>query len=513
MNSRTRSANSIRNLLVGLISQIVIILLMFVSRTFFIKILGAEYLGLQGLYTNILTVLSLAELGIGNVMIYVLYKPVAEKDEGKIRAILKFFKTVYHRIAFAILLIGIAVIPFLNSIVNSEIPFREVIILYLLFLFNSFISYFVIYKSALINADQKIYLENIIQTSVIVLREVGQIIVLIVTQSFLLYLVIMITGTLLNNLLISKTTDKLYPFLKLSGETSVVETKTIINNIKAIFFYKIGTVLMNHTDNILISVLLGTIFVGYYSNYNLLIMAVTTLVSVIIQGVSSSIGNLNASGNIKRSYELFNSLLLFFHWLSALCAVSFFLVFNDFIKLWIGDEYILSTIVVSAIVLNFYIQNIINPVWVYRETMGLFNRVKYLMLIAAVANILLSIFLGLLWGLAGIILATGLARILTTVWYEPMLLYRLKFSKPVKFYWMKQAKYFLLTAITFVVSLYLTQNFPLSLSFVFFKIFIGITVLSVVFYLANFKSDEYLLLKSFIKINVTKKILEAANKL
>lgn len=497
MNSKSRSANSLRNMIIGVGSQVIILLLMFIGRTVFINVLGAEYLGVNGLFANILTILSLAELGIGNVMIYSLYKPVAENDEATIRALLNYYKNIYRKIAVAVLIFGLCVVPFLGKIVNSDLPHTSIILYYILFLLNSVVSYLVVYKSALINADQKIYIIKVIQTLVVLIKEVAQIIILLITKSFILYLCILILSTIINNLILSIKADKLYPFLKQSSNLTKVDTNAIKENIKAVFIYKIGVIIMNNTDNILISILIGTVYVGYYSNYSLLVTTVGTIVGIIIQALFSSIGNLNASGDMVKSYNFFNGLLLFFQWLSAFCALSFLLVFNDFITIWIGEKYLLEINVVLAIVLNFYIQNIINPVWMYRETMGLFNQIKYLMIIAAIVNLIFSIILGIQWGLAGIIISTAIARLLTTVWYEPRLLYRMKFRQPVRGYWIRQIRYSFITIIAVYISIVVTKSMPISLTYIFVKILIGFIVVSLVFLITNFKSEEFKMLSGY----------------
>jgi O-antigen/teichoic acid export membrane protein len=479
---------------IGVGSQVIVLLLTFLSRTVFIKVLGAEYLGVNGLYTNILTVLSLTELGIGNVMIYSLYKPVAEKDEATIRALLTYYKNIYRKIAIAVLIIGVGFIPLLDKVVKSNLPYTSLVLYYILFLFNSVASYFVVYKTALINADQKIYIIKVIYTLVIFLKELAQILILLTTKSYVLYLIILITSTVLNNIFISVKADKLYPFIKLPNTLTKKEIRKINENIKSTFLYKIGVVIMNNTDNILISIISGTIYVGYYSNYNLLVTAVTTFIGISIQALFSSIGNLNAKRDMLKSYKIFNSLLLFFHWLSAVCSLSFLLVFNDFITIWIGKNYLLGTDVVIAIVIMFYIQNIINPVWIYRETMGLFNQVKYIMIYASIINLTLSIVLGVYWGLAGILISTAIGRILTTVWYEPKLLYRTKFRQPIRNYWIRQLKYFIISIVAACVAILITSDMPISLPFVMLKIVVGFIVMSVSFFVASYKSEEFIVL-------------------
>lgn len=498
MNLKSRSINAKKNTIIGICCQMIILILSFASRTVFIKLLGVEYLGINGLYSNILSVLSLAELGIGHVMVYSLYKPIVEKDQAQISALLNYYKKIYRKIGIAILILGVSMVPFLDKIVvNSNLSYEELVLYYILFLLNSVVSYFFIYKTTLINADQKNYIVNVLNTAFIVIKYIVQIMVLMKTKNYILYLLVEITTTILNNAYISYKADKMYPFIKKQIGFTQIDTKAIKASIKSMFLYKIGVTIMNSTDNILISIIIGTTYVGYYSNYSLIVAIVSNFIAILVQAIFSGIGNLNASGDMLKSYKLFKSLLLFFHWITAVSSLCFLLVFNDFITIWIGQSYLLSADVIVVIVFNFYILNIINPVWMYRETMGMFNQIKYTIILAAIINLIFSVVLGIYWGLAGILFSTVLSRLLTTVWYEPRLIYNTKFKQPVRKYWGIQFKYFLATVLGIFVAMVLTYNMPSSLMFIFIKIFIGFLVMSLVFLATNFKSEEFLMLRGY----------------
>ncbi|WP_053954704.1 lipopolysaccharide biosynthesis protein [Inediibacterium massiliense] len=500
MIETSRKKNSIRNMGVGIVSQFIILAISFVHRTFFIRYLGADYLGVNGLLSNILTVLSLAELGLGNVMIYSLYSPLAKQNWDVVSGLLRYFRKIYYKIAFSILILGLCLIPFLSTFINSELNRNSIIVYYLLFLINSVSSYLIVYKTTLINADQKIYKLKIVNAVVIVGRDLLQIFVIVYYNSYFLFLVVMIFFTILNNIINNFITNKLYPNITNNSHEVDIRDLNILEKIKSMFLYKIGVVVMNNTDNILISSIVGTIYVGYYSNYGLIVMAITTFINVIIQGLFSSIGNLNAENNNEKSYEFFRILVVFFQWISAFCSVSFFLLFDDFISLWIGSEYILEYSVLVAIVFNFYIQNIINPVWIYRETMGLFNEIKFTMLVAAFINIVLSIVLGMLYGMAGILFSTMISRALTTIWYEPRILFKSKFNKSVWNYWKLQIKYVFITLISALTSI-LIVGFYVSVTSIGGIIMKGIVIfitVTTVFILLSFRSKEFRDIKKYL---------------
>lgn len=298
MNTASRSENTARNIGVGTVRQVVTLLLAFAVRTVFVRRLGADYTGVNGLYSNILAMLSLAELGVGNVLVYSLYAPLHRGDTGEIQHLLGYYRRIYRLIALAVALLGAAVIPFLPLIISSELPMAQLTVYYVLYLANSVASYLVIYKTTLIQADQKAYLQNMVSAAALVLQYAAQMACLLIWGSYLGYLLIQIACTLLQNAVLSHLADKMYPFLRKKQKRAPMHRKQELNdNIRSMFLYKLATILINNTDNILISVMLGTVFVGYYSNYASLTTYVTTFVSIVITGISASLGNLNAEKN------------------------------------------------------------------------------------------------------------------------------------------------------------------------------------------------------------------------
>lgn len=448
MKEKSRSEKVIKNSFFGFLNQFIKLLFTFVSRTIFIKILGEQYLGVNGLYSNILTVLSLADMGLGNVMLFSLYKPVLECDEECITALLEYYKNLYRRITMIILTVGMLFVPFLKYVVNADLEYNKLVLYYVLNLLNSAVSYVAIYKSALINADQKNYIVSNIQTVVTILQNIGQAVLLLIIRSYTLYLCVQVICTLLTNIGISLKADKLYPFLK-NGikKENCVDKGSIIKNLKSTFLYRIGTVIINYTDNILISVIVGTVYVGYYSNYSMLVSVIMRFLSIITQVLISGLGNLNADNDKEKSYKIFKELVFFYQWVSSVCAIGMLLVLNDFVTIWLGKEYLLSLDTIAAIAFHFYIGNVTSPIWMYRETCGMFSQIKYVMLITAGINIILSIILGQYFGIAGIIAATPLSRVLTVVWFEPRLLFKEIFQRNVWEYWRQQG--WLLINLTF----------------------------------------------------------------
>lgn len=423
--SEERVINAKKNILCGYLSKLVTIILEFVSRTFFIKILGEELLGVNGVFVNIIQILSIAELGINNIIGYSLYEPLAKNNVEKITKLIKFYKKIYNIIALFVFVIGICIIPFLKYLIKIDIKINDIKLIYLLFLLDTVISYLFIYKGSLLKADQKNYV--LIKYEIICnsIRIVLQIWALLVFKNFILYLLIKVFMTFMMNLVISKKAEKDYPYIKKNNiSLNKNEQLEISKIIKAGFIYKISGILLNSTDNILISMLVGTIWVGYLSNYNIIIVTLASIYTILFGALTSSVGNIIFTEKIEIRNEVFEIMLFVSSWLAIVLSICFFSLSDDFIRLWIGKEFILSKMIVLSKALMLGISCSLQPLFCFREAVGLYTKTKYVMLLSAIINILLSIMLGKKYGVSGILFASIISMLLTYMWYEPYILYK-----------------------------------------------------------------------------------------
>ena len=509
--NNTRINNSIKNVVVATALHILSIIVSFVSRTILIKLLGEHYLGINGLYSNILQLLSLADLGITTAFVYSLYKPLAQKDYETLSSYLLFFKKIFYGIAVVILILGIFLVPVLPFIVNgSTIPMTELQTFFILSVLNISASYLGIYKSSLIKADQKEYVIKIVSTLTTILMHVMQIAVLFLTRNYYLYLVVAISTTLLNKFILTIIVNKYYNLKNIATPKLTKEQKKgCLKNVFSVTIYKLGTVIINSTDNILISILLGTIIVGYYSNYALIISIVTTFISILSSAILGSVGNLGTENNSKKTKTVFHASLLLYHAVAAFCSICLVCVLNDFILIWLNDsQYIFSQFHVFLFVFTFYVTTISNPLWIFRESLGLFSSVRYIMLISALINILLSILFSSFWGVGGIIFATGVSRLLTLFWYEPLFLYKKKFNSSCSEYWKHIFYYTIQTAIIIVVSYFFCSLITgTAFILIILKVIICFVITLLVSFLFNFKTIEG---KYFI--NIIKKLVHKKRK-
>lgn len=443
-----RSQKALKNVSTGLINKAAIMLLSFATKTVFIRLLGAEYNGVSSLYTNILSVLALAELGLGNVLMFYLYSALEKDDREKITALTQEFKKIYNIIIVCVTLVGIAIVPFLGVLVKSSLPHNELIVYYLLYLLNSVASYFVVYRTMVIHADQKEYLLNNCSAITTIIMYVLQLAYLYVRRNFLGYLVIQVLCTIGNNFVQNQIALKKYPYLKNTPSHSieVVDKKSILGNIKATFLFKISDTVLDQTDNIIISMMFGTIMVGYYANYYMVMAYLVQIASIVVSGLIASFGNLYATGEKQKSYNMIKCIMFFFSVFGTYCVACYMSVIQDFIPIWVGSEYVMGMDLVIAVMIVFYLRMVTNTVWICRSTMGIFKEVQYVNLVAAVLNIILSIILGYAIGVAGVIVATAVSRLFTSFWYEGKVVFN-KLEKSAKEYYLIQLRSFLIAAI------------------------------------------------------------------
>lgn len=495
MKQRSRTENSIINSAMSIVTQVLTVVLNFAVKTVFIKMLNDEYLGVNGLFTNIITMLSLADLGIGIAIPYSLYKPLANKDEHKINVLMNFYKKVYTIIGIAVLLIGLSLTPFLGLIIKDipkNVPHLSLI--YILFVIHSASSYFFVYKKFLIDSDQKGYITSRIIFTFSTLLSIIQIILLVTTKNYILFLLSSIILVIIQNIYISSKANKLYPFIKNKTDEKLEkeDMEGIKKNVSSLFIYKVGTVIMNGTDNIIISKFIGLIIVGFYSNYVLIINSVTTVLNQIFNAITSSIGNLVVTTNKKRSKEVYDNLNFANFWLYALFGVCIIVLINPFINVWIGKKYVMGFSIVFLLVLNFYVLGMQSVTNSFRNAYGLFWIAKYRPIIMVIINIVISVVLVQFIGIEGVLIGTLISRLVTTAWLDPYIVHKYGFEISPKSYYIDYLKYLVIfIAISIILNYFVSM---IAINNIFILILIAILVViivNVILVLLFFKTSEF----------------------
>lgn len=502
-----RTKNSIKNIVFGISGQLLSTLLSFVNRTVFIYILGANYLGVNGLFSNILSMLSLAELGVGSAIIYNMYKPLAEKDKEKLKSLMKLYAKAYNCIGCTVAIIGLAITPFLDYIIKDKPDIPNLTFIYLLFLLNSVVSYFFVYKSSLIVADQKNYIVTIKYQKYALIQALAQIIILFMTKNYVLYLCIQIICSFTVNLSISKKADELYPFLKEKDveQLDIKSKKQIFKHVTAMMSHKVGGVVVNGTDNILISSFVGVFWVGLYSNYVMIIGIINKFIGQVFTAITASIGNLNAENDIEKSYNIYKKILFVNFWLYGMCTICLWILFKPFIEIWVGNEFLLPSNSVLIIIINFYLSGMRQTTIAFNTTLGLFWNDRYKPWIEAIINIIASIVFLVKFGIIGVFLGTLISTVTTSLWVDPYILFKHGFKKKINLYFKSYLKYMIITIITGLITSYITQFLSIN-GFVGFIIkgVVCMVLINTIFLIVFFKSKEFKYFKNIINNTIRK---------
>ena len=442
MGGSERTANAVRNAVVGVVCQLTLLATSFAARTAFIRALGADYLGLSSLFTNVLSLLSLAELGFGSAVTYSLYRPIAEGDTPRLRGLVRYLGRIYRVVGLTVALLGLALAPFVHNLVRLEEEVPQLTGYYLLYVADCACSYLFAYKAAVLEADQKHYVTRLARALVQNAVNIARVVLMARTRSYLGWILIQLAGTFAANLAVRWAAVRRYPYLRgRGGELDAAAKGELFANARALLIYKIGSVALNQTDNLLISVLIGTAAVGLYSNYFLLFGTVVTFADLLFSSLGAVYGNLYATEGRARMREGYDMIAFASFAVYGFGAVCLFCLQSDFVRLWLGQNYVLDEGTVFAICLNVFVTGMRTPSGAARNATGLFRETRYVFAATALLNLGLSVLLGKVWGLAGILGATALSRLLTQAWYEPYVFSRKVLREPYRRLLAWQARY------------------------------------------------------------------------
>lgn len=501
-----RTKNSIKNTSVSFITNILTIIIGLIAQAIFIKILGNEYLGINGLFSNIISMLGIVELGVGSAIIYHLYKPIAEEDIKKVKALMNFYKKCYTIIALVILTIGLMITPYLSLFIEEVTIDINISLVYILFIIEIVCSYLLSYKRSIINANQKNYLVNFIHIGYLVILNILEIMILVLTKNYYLYLGLKIVMRILENVGITILANKLYPYLKNNNERLDENTKKdIFKKVKALFFHKVGGFIVLGTDNIIISKFIGIIEVGLYSNYYMIIDAVEKLFGQVIKVITPSVGNMLVKENAEKSFEIFKRVRFLNFWIATFSGISLLVVMNSFITVWIGSKYLLTTCVLIVLVLNYYAKSMRSCHMIFKEAAGIYYEDRYIPLLESTLNIVASLILLKYFGLAGVFMGTIISSLALYCISYPKYVYKKLFNRGYLNYTKETLGYLsiflVLAVITFKISRLIVINnafLSLVINCLIAVIIPNLVLLIIFWHTDNFK--YYLnLLKSFKK--------------
>lgn len=432
------------NMMVGLGGHILNTMAAFACRMVFTRCLSTEYLGLSSLISNFLSILSLSELGIGSAIVYALYKPIAEDDQRKLASYMHSYRKAYRVIGMTVAGMGLVALPFLRLIIGDGYEIQESIyLIYGMSLLPNVLGYFFSYRVSLLIAYQRQYVVSGVSYILSITACLLQIVILLTTGRYIAYLAINLAASITNVIIIYAITKKEYPFLheKDIDPLNEEDRRSLFKNVKRITVYRLSGVLVNNTDNLVLTYFSGLNITGLASNYTLLANTLVSLVNQVFNSLTASVGNLNAVDTEDKQYAFFNSLNLANFWIFGWAAIGITFVSSDLISLLFGAEYVMTFNISLILAINVYMRGMQNAIWTFKNTKGLFRYGQYILLVTAALNIIGDIVLGKRYGVFGIYLATALARLFTNTWYEPYAVFKVAFRKNPMFYFFRYARF------------------------------------------------------------------------
>ena len=507
----SRTLNSKRNIIAGVAYRLIAILLPFINRTIIIRFLGAEYQGLGSLFSSILEVLNLTELGFSSAVVFCMYKMVAEADEDSICALLSYFRRVYKVIGLIIFGAGLCLIPFLQYLIKGSHPADiNIYILFLVYLSQTCISYFLFgYKSAILSANQRLDITNKVQSVITVALCLSQMLALIITRNFYVYAVLSPVFTVLNNLTVAYITDKQYPQYRCRGSISEDMRLALRKQISGLMVNKISNAIRNSSGSIIISALFGLTLVTAYGNYYYIMYAIYSFMLTIVFAMSAGVGNSIVVETQEKNYKDLTKFTFIFAWISTFCTVCLFCIFQPFMKIWVGEELMLSKANMALFCAYFYVLNINNSINLYFDGNGLWQKAKALYISEAALNLVLNIVLGKLIGISGILISAVLTITVFSFLGRTRIIFNSYFTEyPAKDFYIAHLIYAAVTVVACLATGFVAEH-AVRLSGIPGVILTGIicvVVSNLILFIAYMKLPAFKLSMSFVKSNILKRV-------
>lgn len=466
MAKNERTKNATRNIVWGILSKIIGLGLPFCTRTAMIYTLGMQYIGLSSLFSAVLSVLSFAELGIGNAVVFSMYKPIAEEDDSKVCALLSLYKKAYRIIGVVILTVGIAIIPFLHNMIAGDIPNDiNLSVLFSIYLINTVLGYFLCaYKQSLFVASQRMDIVSKIAMCLQAVSGVLQITVILLVRNYYIYVIVVPIITCINNIWISYLADRYYPQYACRGYVEKTELKEIRRKVGGMVFQKIGGIVLSSVDTLVISAVLGLTSLALYQNYYFIITSLFGFLTVIMQSLIASVGNSVASESVEKNYRDFNKFNFIYIWIISWCTVCLLCLYQPFMNLWVGEANMFGMVMVILFAMYFFVHKWCDMLYVYQEACGIWWETKFIPLLAAAVNLVVNLVLVHIIGLPGILISTIVAVILIYDTGYASVLFRTYFKKidrGLYRYWCRQCCYGMITSLAIVLTVFICNLFTL----------------------------------------------------
>lgn len=446
----TRTQNAKRNIYASLLNKMIAMLLPFVTRSVIIYTVGVLYLGLNGLFTSVLSVLSLAELGVGSAMVFSMYEPIAKNDDATVCALLNLYKKIYRVIGTVILILGLLFTPFITYVIHGDIPSdTNIYVLYLISLFNTVVSYFLYaYKTSLLAASQRMDVTTNVLSVLTIAGSVLQIILLFIFRNYYFFCIVTPISTIVGNLIRSRIVDKMYPQYKCVGDVSREMKQDIRKRVFGLAIYKVSRVMRYSLDSLVLSTFLGLVVLAKYNNYFVIMNSIVGIMDIMTANTTASIGNSIVLESQEKNYMDFQRIQLIYMWIAGFFTVALFCIYQPFMNLWVGKELMFDDITMTTFCVYFLTNRWGDICFTYRQGAGLWWEDRYRPIVEAVVNLALNIILVQIIGVTGVMLSTIIGLVFINSLWGSRILFKNYFTK------FKQSRYLLelllFTAVTAV---------------------------------------------------------------
>lgn len=487
-----RTNKSIRNVIWTILTFMINLFINFYCRKVFIDIMGNEYNGLNSFFVNISSMLSIAELGISNAIIFKLYKPFKENDEEKIKSLILFYKNAYMLVSFFVFTIGILLMPFLKYMIGDINININIYISYFLFIFDIVLSYLLTYKRSILIVSQNEYIIKKIHILYVLLYNIFQIVILKLLENYYLYLGIKLIFTFCENLLINIYVNHNFIYLKDKAIPLDEDTRDdILKKVKALFFHKVAGFIVNGTDNILISIFFGIVIVGKYSNYFIIISSLIAMVSSAFNALTPSIGNLLVDNNKNKNFNIYKKICFANYIISLVSSCILLFTMQTFMRIWLGNSFLLDNSLIYAMVFYYFYKTSKFSIVSFKDAAGIYYEDRFVPLIESIINILFSILFAKLFGLIGILIGTVISNLFLFIYSYPKYVYNKLFDSNIIIYYKDFIRESLLFFGCFFIIIVISNFLVIGNLFILLviEIIIGILIPTIVILLV-FKNDE-----------------------
>lgn len=509
-----RSKNSALNIITNVFIVLVQTVLTFCVRIIFTKTLSTEYLGLQGLFTNIISMLSLADLGIGTAICYSLYKPLSDNDTEAISVIVTKLKKVYRVISLIIIFIGLIMTPFIHNVATGY-NHGNIELIFIIYILTLAFEYFISYREVLITADQKKYQISFINILYLISVCGIQMLVLIKTHNFILYILVDLILKSLKFVIANIYIKNKYKNIDFKSKSDMdrESNNNLITNIKSLFIIRIGDYLVNGTDNIIISKFINVTVTGIYGNYLSIMFVLKNIVGTIMNSVTSSFGNLIVEESKETQNNVFNIMNYVNNFILTYFCMCFYLLINLFILNIFGKKFLLGNYEILVITFNLFLIGSLYPIDSVRNAAGIFKNDRFVPIVQAFINLTVSILLSLKLGLLGVLLGTTVSYVLTVAWERPYLIYKNVLKLNAKIYFLNYVLNVLKLVLITFICYFIIKRFKVSIFYIDFIIkgLIISLIYGIIILLLDCRKKEFKYLLSLITSKVGRKYEEVSS--